>query len=370
MKTQYHILVLNPGSTSTKLSLFENEARVYEENLFHDSAELLALGDINRQLPYRMHILDTFLKKHHIALTTIDAIAARGGPCQPLASGIYMINRQMVNDTRNHIGGLYHASMLGVQMAFILHTRYAIPAYTVDPTVVDEYCDLARITGVKDIYRQPASHVLNTKEVARRHAALMGKKYEECRFIVCHIDGGITISAHDHGRMIDGNNGGGGEGPFTPTRMGSMAITTLQQKMHTVSADTLQALCTEAGGLSSWFKTSNTDQIHAMVEQHDAQAVRIWNAMLYQIAKWIGAMAVALHGHVDAILLTGGLLRFKDIEKTLADYCAWIAPLTSYPGEFEQEALALRTLLVLQHKLRPLHYTSRPVWTGFKNDNC
>ncbi len=364
----YRIFVINPGSTSTKLSLFENEKNVFECNVFHDSTVLRSLGDINNQLSYRMEVIEQFLKEHNIDLTGLDAVVGRGGPCYPLESGTYEINQQMIDDTRNHVAGLYHASMLGVQMANEIHKKYGARMFTVDPTVVDEYCDLARITGVKDVYRRPASHVLNTKEAGRRYAASIGKKYEDLNLIICHIDGGITISAHAHGKMIDGNNGGGGEGPFTPTRMGSMPITLMLSDMPDVTRDQLKVLCSAGGGFSSWFNTSDSDKIHAKVDAGDPKATRIWKAMVYQICKWIGAMATVLKGHVDGIVLTGGLMRFNDITEQIKDSCSWIAPIAVYPGEFEQEALAYNALKVLRGELVPKHYTGKPVWTGFHDE--
>ena len=364
----YRIFVINPGSTSTKLSLFENEKKVFEDNVFHDSTVLRSLGDINNQLNYRMEVIEEFLKEHHIDLRGLDAVVGRGGPCYPLESGTYEIDQQMVEDTRNHVAGLYHASMLGVQMAEVIHEKYGARMFTVDPTVVDEYCDLARITGVKGVYRRPASHVLNTKEAGRRYAASIGKKYEDLNLIICHIDGGITISAHAHGKMIDGNNGGGGEGPFTPTRMGSMAITTLLADMKDVNRDQLKVLCSAGGGFSSWFNTSDSDKIHARVDAKDPEASRVWNAMIYQICKWIGAMATVLKGNVDGIVLTGGLMRFDDITEGIRKSCEWIAPIAVYPGEFEQEALAYNALKVLRGEMEPKHYTGKPVWTGFHDE--
>jgi len=239
--------------------------------------------------------------------------------------------------------------------------------FTVDPTVVDEYCDLARITGVKGVYRHPASHVLNTKEAARRYAASIGKKYEDLNLVVCHIDGGITISAHAHGRMIDGNNGGGGEGPFTPTRMGSMPITTLTTDMKDVTNEQLRVLCSAGGGFSSWFNTSDSDAIHKKVEADDPQYTRIWQAMVYQITKWIGAMSVVLKGSVDGIVLTGGLMRFDDIAEQIKESCSWIAPIAVYPGEFEQEAMAFNALKVLRGELKAKTYLGHPVWQGFND---
>jgi butyrate kinase len=364
----YRILVINPGSTSTKLSLFENKKCAFEADVFHDSSTLLALGSINDQLDYRMRVMEDFLKKHDIDLTGLDAVVGRGGPCYPLESGTYEINEQMVIDTRNAVAGLYHASMLGVQMAKAVHDKYGARMFTVDPTVVDEYQDIARISGVKGVYRTPGSHVLNGKEAARRYAAKIGRQYEDCCLIVAHIDGGITIQAHDHGRMIDGNNGGGGEGPFTPTRMGSISAAVFLNQMKDVTHQELQVLCSEGGGLSSWFQTSNSDKVHDRVEAGDPKAVMVWNAMIYQICKWIGAMACVLEGHVDGIVLTGGLLRFSDIEEGIRKRCGWIAPVVSFPGEFEQEALAFNALKVLRGEMEPKHYTGRPVFTGFSWD--
>ena len=364
---KYRIFVINPGSTSTKLSLFENEKCVFEENVFHDSTVLRSLGDINNQLDYRMEVIEQFLKDNKIDLTGLDAVVGRGGACWPMESGCYELDEKMIKDTHDHVAGLYHASMLGVQMAERVHDKYGARMFTVDPTVVDEYQDLARITGVKGVYRNPASHVLNTKEAGRRYAASVGKKYEDMRLIICHIDGGITISAHDHGRMIDGNNGGGGEGPFTPTRMGSMPVTTLTTDMKDVTNDQLRVLCSAGGGFSSWFNTSDSDKIHAMIDNGDKMAERVWKAMVYQICKWIGAMSCVLKGQVDGIVLTGGLMRFDDIAEQIKDACGWIAPIAVYPGEFEQEAMAYNALRVLRGELEPKHYTGHPVFEGFKD---
>lgn len=364
----YRVLVINPGSTSTKLSLFEGRKCLLDTDVFHDSSVLLGFPTINDQLPYRMQVLWDFLKENHLDLTGIDAIVGRGGSCQPVESGVYRINEQLIEDTRNAVGGLYHSSMLGVQMAAEVQKRYGGEMFMVDPPVVDELCDLARITGVKGVYRKAVSHALNLHETARRHAAHLGRRYEDCNFIVCHIDGGISITAHAHGRVIDGNDAGGGEGPFTPTRMGSMAVTDVirlvEQGMDTAQ---LRRLSSQAGGLTSWFGTSSADRIHALVEQGDPEAVRVWNAMIYQTVKWIGAMSTVLQGKVDGIVLTGGLLRFEEITDTIRKDCGWIAPVTAYPGEFEQEAMAFSALGVLEGRIQAKTYTGRPAWEGFRD---
>ncbi|MCI9163609.1 MAG: butyrate kinase [Lachnospiraceae bacterium] len=361
----YQIFIINPGSTSTKLSLFENENNLFTTDVFHDSSELKQFPTINDQLGYRMDVVKKFLADNQIDLSNIDAIVGRGGGCCPVPSGIYRIDKRLIEDTKAARGGVRHASMLGVQMADILCQHYGGQMFMIDPPVVDELWDLARITGVDGIYRTTGSHALNLKATARRHASLIGKKYEECNFIACHIDGGISITAHHKGRMVDGNNAGGGEGPFTPTRMGSMAVTDLLYHFKPEDLGRLKSLCSQTGGLSSYFGTSNSDTVHKMVENGDPKATLIWNAMVYQIIKWIGSMATVLKGQVDGILLTGGLLRFSDVENQIRESCQWIAPVTSYVGEFEQEAMAEGALRVLRGEEEARQYPGKPVWEGF-----
>ena len=282
-----------------------------------------------------------------------------------MPGGIYQIDERLIADTRAARGGLYHASMLGVQMANEVHQKYGGIMIMMDPPVVDELCDDARITGLKGVYRRAVSHALNLKATARTHAKRMGKRYEDCNFIVCHIDGGISVTAHEHGRMIDGNDAGGGEGPFTPTRMGSLAVTDGRRVLLGRSDREIRDLCSQAGGLSSWFGTSNSDKVHRMVEDGNETAIRVWNAMIYQIIKWIGMMSTPLKGQVDAILLTGGLLRFPEIGKRIEESCSFIAPVYQYPGEFEQEAMAAGAMRVLTGEEQVKIYPGKPVWSGF-----
>lgn len=363
----YRIFVVNPGSTSTKLSLFENESCLFTTDVFHDSSVLKQFPTINDQLDYRMDVVKQFLTDNHIDLTGIDAIVGRGGGCFPIVSGIYQIDDRLIQDTKASRGGVNHASMLGVQMAELLYRHYGGQMFMIDPPVVDELSDLARMTGVDGIYRKTGTHALNLKATARKHAAVIGRKYEDCNFIVCHIDGGISITAHQKGRMIDANNAGGGEGPFSPTRMGSMAVTDLLRYFETGELDKLKSLCSQTGGLSSYFGTSNSDTVHKMVEEGDPRAIRVWNAMIYQINKWIGAMSTVLKGNVDGILLTGGLVRFSDMVAQIQECCEWIAPVTVYVGEFEQEAMAQGALRVLRGEEKAMRYPGKPVWNGFED---
>ena len=365
MTRTYRIFIINPGSTSTKLSLFENDKNIYTTDVFHDSKVLLSFPTINDQLDYRMKVIYDFLKEDHIDLTGIDAVVGRGGGCYAVPGGIYQIDERLIADTRAARGGLYHASMLGVQMANEVHQKYGGIMIMMDPPVVDELCDDARITGLKGVYRRAVSHALNLKATARTHAKRMGKRYEDCNFIVCHIDGGISVTAHEHGRMIDGNDAGGGEGPFTPTRMGSLAVTDGRRVLLCRTDREIRDLCSQAGGLSSWFGTSNSDKVHRMVENGNETAIRVWNAMIYQIIKWIGMMSTPLKGQVDAILLTGGLLRFPEIGKRIEESCSFIAPVYQYPGEFEQEAMAAGAMRILTGEEQVKTYPGKPVWSGF-----
>ena len=364
----YRIFIINPGSTSTKLSMFENDRCLFTEDTFHDSSILLGFPTINDQLDYRMAVVHKFLRDRKIDLHGVDAIVGRGGGCYSILGGVYNIDDKLIEDTREARGGLYHASMLGVQMARVLHEEYGGLMLMMDPPVVDELCDLARVTGVRGVYRTAICHALNLKETARRHARSLGKRYEDCNLIVCHIDGGISVTAHAHGRMIDGNDAGGGEGPFTPTRMGSMAVTDVIGALGGCTQREIKRLCSQAGGLTSHFGTSNSDTIHAMVEQGDPRATRVWQAMIYQVCKEIGSMAAVLEGQVDGIVLTGGLLRFDDVLSDIRRRCGWIAPVTAYPGEFEQEAMAAGAMRVLTGEEEALTYPGRPVWDGFADE--
>ncbi len=363
----YRVMVINPGSTSTKVALFENETCIFSRSVFHDSSLLLKMGSINDQLDYRMQVTSDFLKDAGVDLHTIDAVVGRGGPCYACESGCYEINEQLVEDTRNCKGHLYHSSMLGVQMAMEYHKAYGMPALMVDPPVVDELCDEARISGVKGIYRRATNHVLNLKATARRYAQDVNRPYEELRLIVAHIDGGISVTCHKDGRIIDSNDAGGGEGPFSPTRMGSMSVTDVLDYLFDKDPSEVRRLCSQGGGLSSHFGTSDSMKIYERVKAGDPEATRVWTAMLYQCAKWICMMAAPLEGKVDQIVLTGGLLRIEGIVDYMKSHTEWIAPITAYPGEFEHESMVEHALKVLRGEMTPKIYPGKPVWNGFED---
>lgn len=360
------LLIINPGSTSTKVSLFEDETSVFEKSLFHDADELLKYPHVNDQMPFRYGVIMNMLEQEDVDPAQIDAFVGRGGSACTQPGGITRIDRKMYEDTEAAVGGSEHPAKLGVMLAWKFAVAYDKPAFTLNPTNVDEYCDYARLTGIKGIYRVSHSHVLNQKAVADYHARnVLGRKYEECNFVVAHIDGGITVSAHDHGRMVDGNMGADGEGAFTPTRIGSVPVLSLLDYLEEHSVDEVRLRCTRAGGFVDLFGTSNSDTIHALVDQGDKKASLVWNTMVYQVCKMIGEMSAVLCGKVDGILLTGGLMRFDDVLEGITRRCGFIAPITVYPGEMEQEALAIPALRVLRGEETPLTYTGRDVWEGF-----
>lgn len=369
LENNYLILSINPGSTSTKVALFENDKKIFIESIFHDSSILKNFKNINDQLDYRMEVLYKFLEEKNIDMNLIDAIVSRGGPSYSVKSGIYEVDELLVNDTKAFKGGLYHSSALGVQMGYKLHKKYPNNiCIMLNPTVTDEYQDLARVTGIKGIYRHTASHALNMKEVAYRYSKKVNKDYKDLRLIIAHIDGGISMTVHKDGLMIDGIDGGGGEGPFTPTRMGSMAISDFNNYMKDYSYDEIREFLSVKGGFSSYFNTSDSDKVHQMVLDNNPEAVRIWNALVYQINKSIGSLATVLDGKVDAILLTGGLVRFDDIVNGIKKSCGFIAPIEIYPNEYEHEAMTNGALKILKNEEILLHYSGKPVFEKFIED--
>ena len=366
MENIFRILVINPGSTSTKISVFENEKSVFEQSRFHDAPVLLQYPHVNDQVPFRYEVMLDMMREGGIDPKEIDVVVGRGGSAYTQPGGVTVIDERLFEDTLRAVGGSEHAAKLGVLLAWKFAREYHRPAYTLNPTNVDEYCDYARLTGIRGIYRFGHSHVLNQKAVAEAHAESMGRRYEDCRFIVAHIDGGVTVGAHDHGRMVDGNMGADGEGPFSPTRIGYVPILALLDYLEDHPMDDVRRMCSRAGGFVSLFGTSNSDTIHALVDQGDKKATLVWNTMIYQICKNIGEMSTVLCGKVDAILLTGGLMRFADITAGITERCGWIAPIHVYPGELEQEALALSVLKVLRGQASARTYLGKPVWQGFE----
>lgn len=355
--------VINPGSTSTKIALFEDESCLFSKNVSHDSKTLGEFQDISDQLPYRMETILEILKENNIDLRGVDAFVGRGGSILPLESGIYEVDELLLVHSKMAMGGVRHPANLGVQIAEEFRKQYGGRCFTVNPPMVDEYEEIARITGIEGVYRESHLHALNLKETAIRHAEKQGKRYEDCNYIVCHIGGGISVSAHKKGKMVDGNDIVGGEGPMAPTRCGHVPVIGILNYAKEKGLDAAFALCSKSGGFVSHLGTSDAIEVTKRAEQGDRRAELIWHAMIYQIEKCIGEMAAVLKGDVDGILLGGGMVHSKELVERITADCAWIAPVSAYPGEFEMEALSAGAIRVLTGKEKAKKYTGEPVWT-------
>lgn len=364
----YRILVINPGSTSTKIAYFEDGRKISEANIFHDAPELASFGSVNGQLDFRRRMLTEFLENNGIDVMSMDAVVGRGGGSNTCRSGVYEINDRLIEDTRSAVAGVEHPANLGVQLAAEIAGMSGARMFMVDSPKTDEFCEEARMTGIDGLYRVSSLHALNLKGTARLYCKEHGLRYEDARLIVCHIDGGISISAHDRGEMIDGTNNAWGEGPFTPTRIGALpAYLAATYFDGSEGRPSIGDACTRAGGFVSYFGTSSSDKVHDMAAAGDPKAMRVWNAMAYNICKSIGSMAAALSGDVDAIVCGGGLLRFDDLCRYIEEHCSFIAPVHFYPGEVEHEAMADGALRVLRGEEEPQVYTGEPVWKGFED---
>ena len=337
----YKILTINPGSTSTKISLFVDDKEVVSEKLKHDSVELAKYNRIIDQKEYRASLIREALNKSQYKLTDLDAVVGRGGLLRPIPSGTYQVNQKMMDDLTS--GRTDHASNLGAMLAQELANVAKCPAFIVDPVVVDEFDPLARYSGCKHIERQSIFHALNHKAVARKIAEQIGKKYEDCNFVVAHLGGGISVGPHLKGRVIDNNNALDGEGPFSPERTGSLPA---GQWLELITSgkyekSELKKLIKGKGGFMSYLETADAILIEQKVAQGDVRFTEVQNAMCYQISKDIGASATALCGKVDRIIITGGLAYNSQIINEIKRRTEWIAPIEVVPGENEMEALYL-----------------------------
>ncbi len=361
----YRILSINPGSTSTKVGCFEGEKELFTVNVSHDAAKLKEFQTISDQLPYRTETILTALKEAGIDLSTIDAFVGRGGGLLAVEGGTYRVNDVLLDHAVRGANGVQHPAQLGSQIANGFAKQYGKPAFVVNPPDTDELALPARMTGIKGVYRNVHLHALNLKETAIRHSRKNGWKYEDKNFIVCHIGGGISISAHEKGKMIDGNDIVGGEGPMAPTRCGSVPAVEMIRYCfdHADDKKGVEALCTKGGGFVSHLGTSDALEVCARAEAGDRYAALVWEAMTYQIIRWIGAMAGVLHGKVDGILLGGGMVHNKGLNAAIEDACSWIAPVTAYPGEFELEAMAAGAIRVLEGVEQAKEYTGKPRWS-------
>lgn len=367
----YKVLAVNPGSTSTKIALFQGEECIYTKNVSHDAGELSRFSSIPDQLPYRRDMILELLEEAKISLEDIDVFVGRGGGLLSLEGGTYAVSELMLDHARHCANGVIHPAALGSQLANEFAVKYGAKAMVVNPPDVDELQELARMTGIKGVNRSVHLHALNLKETAIRHSKnVMRKNYEDCNYIVCHIGGGISVSAHCHGRMIDGYDIVGGEGAMAPTRCGSISVSNLLEYMEKNHMDIAEVrkLCTRTGGFVSHTGISDAVELTKRAGNGDRYAGMLWNTMIYQIEKCIGAMAAVLHGKIDGILLGGGMVHSDDLVAQITGDCSFIAPVTAYPGEFEMEAMAAGAIRVLNGEESLKEYTGEPVWNGFEWD--
>lgn len=357
------ILTINPGSTSTKVAVFEDKEAIYIANVAHNADELAKYENISDQLGYRKMTILKLFEENNVDLTGLDAVVGRGGGLMAVEGGTYEINDTLLDHARCGANGVQHPANLGSQIAHEFAVKYNCPGFVVNPPDTDELIPEARITGIKGVYRNVHLHALNLKETAIQHAASIGKRYEDCSFVVCHIGGGISISAHRNGRMIDGNDIVGGEGPMAPTRCGSVPVVEVLKMLNSVEdIKAARALCTKTGGFVSHLGTSDALEVSKKAA-NDNYAKLIWDAMIYQIIKEIGAMAAVLGGKVDGILLGGGMVHNEELVSRIKESCCFIAPITAYPGEFEMEAMAAGAIRILKNEEQVKTYTGKKIWS-------
>ena len=356
--SMYKILAINPGSTSTKIAVFENTKALLVKTLRHSSEELKPFKTIVDQYEFRKNIILEELKNSGFDITCLDAIVGRGGLLKPILSGVYEVNDRMKEDLRIGVQG-QHASNLGGLIADeIAKMAPNAKAYIADPVVVDELSDEARVTGHPIFKRVSIFHALNQKAIARTHARAIGRPYEELNFVVAHLGGGISIGAHHKGKVIDVNNALDGAGPMSPERSGSLPAGQLTDLCFSgkYTIEQIKKMITGEGGLMAHLGTNQAYEVEKMVEQGNAKAKLIQDAMCYQIAKWIGSMATVLKGEVHGILLTGGMANNKYLCDYVREMVSYIAPVFIYPGEDEMGALAANGLMVLQGEVAPKVY--------------
>ncbi len=354
----HRILVINPGSTSTKLAIFEDENQVLSETLRHTVEELAPYHHIFDQYDFRKRVIIDFLSKSGYSLKNFSAIVGRGGLLSPIPGGTYEVDETMLQELKEARNG-EHASNLGAVLAHELAQIAGVKAYIVDPVVVDEMAPIARISGHPDFRRKSIFHALNQKAVARKAAELLGKTYEKVNLIVAHMGGGISIGAHVKGRVVDVNNALDGDGPFTPERSGTLPLTQLIDLcfLEKYSKEWILKRIKGNGGLVAYLGTNSGLEVQKRISNGDKQAELVYRAMVYQIAKWIGKMAAAMRGDVDAIVLTGGLAYDSDyLVPWLKEYVSFIAPVLVFPGGDEERALALGVLRVLRGQERAKNY--------------
>ncbi|MBB6462510.1 butyrate kinase [Flammeovirga kamogawensis] len=350
------ILVINPGSTSTKVALFEGENVFCEQTLRHPSEELLQFSSEKEQLDFRREKVLNFLKEEEITLSSLDIVMARGGLCKPIPSGVYSIDENLLHDLAET--PRKHASNLGAKIAFDIASKLAIPSCIADPVVVDELSDISRFSGHPKFPRLSIFHALNQKAIGRVFAKQVGIKYEDLNLIIVHLGGGISVGAHQKGKVIDVNQGLDGSGPFSPERSGTLPVGDIIRASFSGAYTQQQMIemVVGRGGLYAYLGTNDAKAIREAAERGEEKELEIMNAMIYQVAKEICSLTVSLENNINAILLTGGLAHGKWITDRITEKVKHISDVHVFPGEDEMWALAQNGLMVLNKEAIPQVY--------------
>ncbi|MCD6594654.1 butyrate kinase [bacterium] len=361
MQNKIRVLVINPGSTSTKLAVFDNEKQIFSKNIQHSTENLSPYPDISSQYPFREKVILETLDEAKILLETIDAVVGRGGLLYPLEGGTYEVDEIMLEHLKTGVQG-QHASNLGGVLAYAIAAEIGnIPAFIVDPVVVDEMKPVAKLSGHPLITRRSIFHALNQKAVARKAAHQLGKKYNDVNLIVAHIGGGISIGAHEKGKVIDVNNALNGDGPFAPERSGGLPAADLVKLCFSGKYQLKEVLdmLRGKGGMVAYLGINDVRDVKKKIVEGDQKAKLVFEAMAYQIAKEIGLLATVLEGDIDAIALSGGVAYATDFVDLIRKRVEWIAPIIVFPGEEEMEALAQGALRVLKREEKAKIYAPK-----------
>ena len=350
-------LIINPGSTSTKIGVFEDENLLFEETLRHSTEEIGRYAAIVDQKDFRKKIIMDLLESKNFDNRSLDVVVGRGGMLKPIPGGTYAVTDALLEDLKVGVQG-QHASNLGGILAKEIADSIGVPSYIVDPVVVDELMPVARYSGVPELPRVSIFHALNQKAVAKRYAKEIGRPYESLRLIVVHMGGGVSVGAHENGKVIDVFNALDGDGAFSPERAGGVPSGALIRMCFSgkYSEKEVYNKVVGNGGFNAYLGTNDMREVTKMANEGNEKAAEVKQAFLLQVAKDIGSMACVLNGKVDQIIVTGGIAYGADVVVALKERAEWIAPFTVYPGEDELLALAQGALRVLHGEEKALEY--------------
>ena len=355
---EQRILAINPGSTSTKIAVYQGSKSIFLKNIKHTSEELKPFDNIADQFEFRKEIILKELKDAEIRIDLITAIVGRGGLVKPIESGVYEVNEQMIKDLHESKLGEHASNLGGLIAENIAKSLDGARAFITDPVVVDEMEDVARYTGHPKFLRHSIFHALNQKAIARKYAKSVDKPYEELNLIIAHLGGGISVGAHKNGRVIDVNNALDGDGPFSPERTGTLPcgqVATLCFSGEYTHAE-VKKMIKGDGGFVAYLGTNDAYEVEMKVKDGDEEAKKVHDAIAYQLGKEVGSLSTVLKGEVDAIILTGGMAYDKILVDYIKEMVTFIAPVIVYPGEDEMEALAINGWMVMNGELEPKLY--------------